>query len=109
MSSIDPSQISPTQELPPVTLKPNKPSKYSGAKDYNTIETWVAAVTSYFLLTNARPPYIYHYLVTLFGDEAAIWFRYHYLESSAPTLQWEDVREALRSYFTPPNKDRRLQ
>jgi Ty3 transposon capsid-like protein/Zinc knuckle len=90
-------------------LKPNRPIRYSGIKDYTTIENWIASVNSYFALTRAQPPNVYHYLNTIFTDEAAIWFRYHYGEDQAATLTWEEVRTALRTFFTPPNKDRRLQ
>jgi hypothetical protein len=90
-------------------LKPNKPSKFTGTRDHATVENWIASVNSYFALTNARPPYVFHYLNTIFAGEAAIWFRYHFKEDKADTLTWEEVREALRSYFIPPNKDRRLQ
>ena len=90
-------------------LKPPRPRTFSGKKDHNVIESWVSSVNSYFALTNVQPPYTYHYLNTLFVGEAAIWFRYHYPETVAPTLTWEQVRENLRSFFIPPNKDRRLQ
>ena len=89
-------------------LKPNRPVRYAGTKDYTIIENWIASVNSYFALTNAQAPHIYHYLNTIFTGDAAIWFRYHYPESMAPTLTWEQVRDNLRSFFTPPNKDRRL-
>ena len=89
-------------------LKPTRPTRYSGIKDYTTIENWIASVNSYFALTGAKPPHVYHWLNTNFTDEAAIWFRYHYLEDQASTLTWEEVRTALRNFFTPPNKDRRL-
>jgi hypothetical protein len=100
----------PAREHTPLTtgLKPNRPARYSGIKDYTTIENWITSVNSYFALTGAKPPHIYHYLNTLFTDEAAIWFRYHYRESQATTLTWEEVRTAIRNFFTPPNKDRRL-
>jgi Ty3 transposon capsid-like protein/Zinc knuckle len=89
-------------------LKPARPTRYSGVKDYTTIENWIASVNSYFALTGAQPPYVYHYLNTNFTDEAAIWFRYHYRENQAAKVTWEEVRTALRNFFTPPNKDRRL-
>lgn len=101
----------PLQHTDPLRfmLKPNKPPKYAGQHDYNILESWIAAVNSYFFLSHACPPYIYHYLVTLVEGEAAIWFRYHYPISVADTLTWEEVRNSARAYFTPPNKDRRLQ
>jgi len=89
-------------------LKPNRPARYSGTKDYTTIENWITSVNSYFALAGAKPPHIYHYLNTIFTEEAAIWFRYHYQEDQAATLTWEEVRTAIRNFFTPPNKDRRL-
>ena len=90
-------------------LKPNKPMRYYGKKDHTIVEGWIAQVNSFFVFADARAPYVYHYLNTLFGGEAAIWFRYHFPESVADTLQWETVRDALRGFFIPPNKDRRLQ
>ena len=117
-------QQPPPSTIPPVTppapehaatlvshstqLKPTRPTRYSGVKDYTTIENWIASVNSYFALTGAKPPQIYHYLNTNFTDEAAIWFRYNYHEEQAMAITWEDIRAALRNFFTPPNKDRRL-
>jgi Retrotransposon gag protein/Zinc knuckle len=89
-------------------LKPTRPTRYSGVKDYTTIENWIASVNSYFALTGAKPPHVYHYLNTNFTDEAAIWFRYHYRENQAAIVTWEEVRTGLRNFFIPPNKDRRL-
>jgi len=87
------------QTTPPVTplaserlpagqhLKPNRPTRSnSGTKDYTTIENWITSVNSYFALTGAKPPHIYHYLNTIFTEEAAIWFWYHYQEDQAGTL-----------------------
>jgi hypothetical protein len=79
---------SPTNSLP--RPKPVRPRNYSGVKDHATIETWIASVDSYFALTDAQPPDIYHVLNTVFTDEAAIWFRYHYRDQ-ASTLTWEEV------------------
>ena len=89
-------------------LKTTRPTRYSGVKDYTTIENWIASVNSYFALTDAKAPHVYHYLNINFTDEAAIWFRYHYREDQATTFTWEEVRTALRNFFIPPNKDRRL-
>ena len=36
-------------------LKPTRPTRYSGIKDYTTIENWIASVNSYFALTGANP------------------------------------------------------
>ena len=100
----------PTQPRAPFSdVKPPRPRTFSGTKDHNVIESWVSSVNSYFALTNIQPPYIYHYLNTLFVGEAAIWFRYHYPETVASTLTWDQVCQNLRSFFIPPNKDRRLQ
>ena len=38
-----------------------------------------------------------------------IWYRYHFPESVADSLTWGEVCKSLRTFFTPPNKDRRLQ
>jgi len=108
-----PAQQQPSVQDRPKTLfselKPSKPRAFSGTKNYNIIENWISSVNSYFVLTNAQPPYVYHYLNTLFIGEAAIWFRYHYPDTAASTVTWEQVRENVRNFFTPPNKDRRLQ
>ena len=41
-------------------LKPARPARYSGVKDYTTIEDWIASVNRYFVLTGAKPRYVYH-------------------------------------------------
>jgi hypothetical protein len=104
----DPPETLQTNSRTPF-LKPNKPSKFTGKRDHAAIENWIASVNSYFALTDARTPFVFHYLNTIFGGEAAIWFRYHFKEDRADNLTWEEVRTALRNYFIPPNKDRRLQ
>jgi hypothetical protein len=53
-------------------LKPNKPTRYYGKKDHNIVENWIAMVNSFFVFSDARAPYVYHYLNTMFGGEAAI-------------------------------------
>jgi hypothetical protein len=107
-TSVQPQQTSAPRQITS-HLKPNKPMRYYGKKDHNIVEAWIASVNSFFALTNASAPHIYHYLNTIFGGEAAIWFRYHFPDTVADTLQWATVRDSLRNFFTPPNKDRRLQ
>ena len=99
---------SPNHHQLKMLLKPKFPKSYDSKRDYNTIETWVSSVSSYLLLSQAQPPYIYHVLITLLEGEAAIWFRYHFPESCGETLTWATVRDALRSYFIPANKVQRL-
>jgi len=89
-------------------LKPVRPPTYDGTKNYAILESWITAVNSYFFLTNAKLPEIYYYLNILLVKDAAIWFRYQYPETTATTLNWPTIREAIRAYFVPPNKDRRL-
>jgi hypothetical protein len=89
-------------------LKPNRPTRYSGVKDHTTTKNWITSVNSYFTLTRAKPLHINHHLNTIFTDEAAIRFCYHYREDQDATLAGEEVRTAARDFFTPPNKDRRL-
>jgi hypothetical protein len=107
-----PQTTSDIQEVSPVRhskITPIVPSKYSGNRNIATIDSWISSVNAYFILSNAQPPYIYYSLITLLEGEAGIWFRYNYPESLASTLTWENVRHALRSYFTPINYVRQLQ
>jgi hypothetical protein len=97
-----------TPVFPICTIKPVQPTAYNGVKDYATLENWISSVDSYFVLTNARPPQVYYYINTILVKDAAIWYRYHYKSSQAETLDWPSIREAMRNYFTPPNRDRRL-
>ena len=111
VSNSIPSESSATEPAPqvPSMVKPVRPSVYTGVKDYATLENWISSVDSYFCLTNARPPQIYYYLNTIFTGDAAIWYRYHFKSSQASTLEWSTVRAAMRGFFTPPNRDRRLR
>ena len=59
-------------------LKPKQPEKYDGTRNFQKINNWVASMDSYFAITDAQPPLIYHYLNTIFTDEAATWFRYNF-------------------------------
>jgi Ty3 transposon capsid-like protein/Zinc knuckle len=90
-------------------LKPKQPEKYNGKRDFQTIDNWVASVDSYFALTEAKPPAIYHYLNTIFTGAAATWFRFQYSNLDPSKVTWEAVKKALLSYFVPPNHFRRLR
>ena len=90
-------------------LKPKQPEKYDGKHDFQTIDNWVASMDSYFAITEARPPLIFHYLNTIFTGEAATWFRYHFWRMDPMTVTWEAVRMELLTYFVKPNHTRRLR
>jgi Ty3 transposon capsid-like protein/Zinc knuckle len=90
-------------------LKPKQPEKYDGSRDFQKIDNWVASMDSYFAITNAEPPLIYHYLNTIFTDEAATWFRYTYSKTDPSSVTWEQVKAALLGYFVRPNHLRRLR
>ena len=59
-------------------LKPKQPEKYNGKRDFQVIDNWITSVDSYFALTHAEAPDIYHYLNTILTGEAAAWFRFIY-------------------------------
>jgi len=63
---------------------------------------------SYFAITSAEPPLVFHYLNTIFVDEAATWFRYNFGKVDPSTLTWTTVKTALLDYFVRPNHMRRL-
>lgn len=90
-------------------LKPKQPEKYNGSRDFQKIDNWVASMDSYFAITEAQTPLVYHYLNTVFTDEAATWFRYTYGKEDPTTVTWEQVRAALLLYFVRPNHTRRLR
>lgn len=84
-------------------LKPKQPEKYNGSRDFQKIDNWVASMDSYFAITEAQPPYIFHYLNTVFTDEAATWFRYSYGKQDPAEVTWQHVKDALLAYFVRPN------
>ena len=90
-------------------LKPKQPEKYNGTRDFQKIDNWVASMDSYFAITGAEPLLIYHYLNTIFTDEAATWFRYTYSKEDPSTVTWDTVKTALLAYFVRPNHTRRLR
>ena len=90
-------------------LKPKQPERYDGNRDFQKIDNWVASMDSYFAITGAEPPLIYHYLNTIFTNEAATWFRYNFGKEDPSTLTWSTVRAALLNYFVRPNHMRRLR
>jgi Ty3 transposon capsid-like protein/Zinc knuckle len=91
-----------------MALKAHLPSKYAGQRDFNIIEAWICAVNSYFILSRAQPPFIYYVLSTFLEGDAAVWYRYHFPETSAAQVTWDVVRESLRNYFAPVNKLKKL-
>ena len=90
-------------------LKFKQPEKYSGKRDFQTIDNWITSVDSYFALTRAEPPDIYHYLNTILSREAATWFRFVYRNVDPKTITWEIVKTSIKTYFVPPNHNRRLR
>ena len=90
-------------------LKPKQPDTYDGKRDFQTIDNWIASVDSYFALTKAEPPEIYHYLNTVFTGNAATWYRFHHRNLDPATVTWNSVKTALLAYFIPPNHTRRLR
>ena len=90
-------------------LKPKQPEKYNGTRDFQRIDNWLASMDSYFAITDAQPPLIYHYLNTVLTDEAATWFRYTYGKVNPSTITWATVRAAILDYFVRPNHMRRLR
>jgi len=58
---------------------------------------------SYFAITSVEPLLIFHYLNTVFVDEAATWFRYNFGKVDPSTLTWATVKTALLNYFIRPN------
>jgi hypothetical protein len=89
-------------------LKPKQPERYNGKRNYTTVENFITMVDSFFALTRAEPPQVYYYLSTLFIEDAAIWFRYNFPSTTSTMTTWPMIREQLRSYFIPPNKDKRI-
>src|SRR5438046_3484631 len=90
-------------------LKPKQPEKYNGKRDFQVINNWITSVDSYFALTHAEPPDIYHYLNTIFSGEAAAWFRFVYHNADPNEVTWEVVRASIKAFFVPPNYTRRLR
>src|SRR5271154_4356414 len=90
-------------------LKPKQPEKFSGSRDHQVVTSWTTSVDSYFSLTNAAAPNVYHYLNTIFSGEAAIWFRFHYRNPDPNAITWDDVKTNLKVYFVQPNHERRLR
>jgi hypothetical protein len=90
-------------------LKPKQPEKFTGSRDHQVLISWIVSVDSYFILTNATTPNVYHYLNTVLVGEAAIWFQYKYAESDPNTITWAIVKAALKLYFVQPNHERRLR
>ena len=90
-------------------LKPKQPEKYNGSRNFQQINNWVVSMDSYFAITEAAPPLVFHYLNTIFTGEAATWFRYTYSKTDPSTLTWDTVKNALRNYFIHPNHMRRLR
>ena len=84
--------------------KPKQLEKYNSTRDFG-----LHRVDSYFALTHADPPNIYHYLNTIFSGEAAAWFRFVYRTIDTNEVTWKTVRTSIKVYFVPPNYTRRLR
>ena len=87
-------------------LKPQSPEHYNGKRDHMTVENFVTTVDSLFALTQTEPPNVYYYISTLLVGEAATWFRFNFPANTSTMVIWPEIKEQLRSYFIPPNKDK---
>jgi hypothetical protein len=67
-------------------LKPKQPEKYNGKRDFQVIDNRITSVDSYFALTHAETPEIYHYLNTILTGEAAALFRFVYRNVDPSTI-----------------------
>ena len=83
-------------------LKPKQPEKYNGKRDFQVIDNWITSVDSYFALTHAEPPDIYHYLNTTVFSLAKP-------QHGFVLFTLEVVRTSIKAYFVPPNYTRRLR
>ena len=92
-----------------IHLKPKQPERYDGARDFHIIDNWVASMDSYFAITEAEPPMVYHYLNTIFTGDAATWFRFHYGKEKPAEVTWATVRAELLAHFVKPNHTRHLR
>jgi hypothetical protein len=81
-------------------LNPKQPEKYDGKRDFQVIDNWITSVDSYFALTHAEAPDIYHYLNTILIGEAATWFRFIYRNVDPNTITWQAVRMSIKA---PPS------
>ena len=91
-----------------MNLKHKQLKKYDDTRNFQKINNWIASMNSYFALTDAQPLYIFHYLNTIFTNEAATWFRYYYGKEDSNNVTWATVRATLLAYFVKPNHTRCL-
>jgi Ty3 transposon capsid-like protein/Zinc knuckle len=84
------------------------PEKYHGERNIITLGNWLFAVGRYMAFTRMDPARQVLYASTLMRGEAMLWFRSNYEHIDPSILRWADVATRLRSYFAPPNQDRRL-
>jgi hypothetical protein len=84
------------------------PEKYQGKRNIITLGNWIFNVDRYMTLTGMPPDKQVMYASTLLCDEAMLWFRSNYEDVDPSTLTWTDIHTALREYFAPHNRDRRL-
>jgi Ty3 transposon capsid-like protein len=88
--------------------KVRDPEKYQGERNIITLGNWLFAVGRYMAFTGMEPSRQVLYASTLMRGEAMLWFHSNYENIDPSLLRWSDVAARLRSYFAPPNQDRRL-
>jgi hypothetical protein len=90
-------------------LSLSNPKSTTAKRDFQVIDNWITLADSYFALTHAEPPDIYHYLNTILTREAATWFLFIYRNANPKTVTWEAVKTSVKAYFVPPNNTRRIR
>jgi Retrotransposon gag protein/Zinc knuckle len=94
-------------------LRPRQPDRYHGQRDFLLLGNWIFSVDQYIQLTDLAVDKQAPFVSTLLRDEALLWYRSNYEQWSTThpntVLTWVMLREAMRTFFAPPNEDRRLQ
>lgn len=96
-------------------LRPNRPEKYNGKRDFLTLNTWIYKVDQYLSLSQISNPGadISEDAKTMFAasfltETAAVWW-FTLVQNNATPNTWQGFKQALLNEFIPDDQIRRAR
>lgn len=96
-----------------ITLRPNKPERYEGHRDFLVVNTWLYKMEQYLALVQLGNPNVQltdgnriSYASTFFMGTAAVWWFTVVQSNNAPGT-WVAFKESVVAEFVPPDHIRR--
>lgn len=104
------------EEVPEsINLRPNRPEKYSGKRDFLIINTWIYKIDQYLSLmqisnpgTNVTEECQIMFASSFLTETAAVWW-FTLVQNATTPSTWQEFKQALMAEFLPEDHIRRAR